>query len=302
MSETIKDLEKKMKTHPYGMYGGLPKNIFEKSSLEECLDIDNLDTQVQYYQKRNNIFLKTIEEHIKKWINLEDTHLTIQTLEDVIRLSNRTNINYFQEFFERYNRKAYLNISNVVLFLKKQKIKLLWSKIEKPNFDTKDTHSLYIYKWVDTIVKWNQWSEINRWHYIWTMYQRTISISAFLIWKKAFENHDLRSKYGRDYVPIEPIISFKLRSDNMCTVWSKVLNTTLYDFFYDNSVMVKLHWYELKRRVEKLTRNLELMWIIHNDAFNKNICIQYFYTKSWDIDINRCPRIYLVDWDRAEFM
>jgi hypothetical protein len=55
-----------LENHPYKMYAGLPINIFEKSSLQECFNTNILDDQVQYYQKRNDIFLKTMEEYIKK--------------------------------------------------------------------------------------------------------------------------------------------------------------------------------------------------------------------------------------------
>jgi hypothetical protein len=167
MNQQVSKNNNELKTHPYKIYAGLPINIFEKSSLQECFDINILNTQVEYYQKRNDIFLKTMEEYIKKWIDSKDTHVTAATLRYTLELSNRVSKHNFQELFERYNWKFYLKINDLLSFLKRWKNKLLWNNMGKPTLHTRDDHSLYTYKWIGKLIKWNQWSEINRWYYVW---------------------------------------------------------------------------------------------------------------------------------------
>ncbi|PKL72117.1 hypothetical protein CVV26_02925 [Candidatus Kuenenbacteria bacterium HGW-Kuenenbacteria-1] len=125
---------------------------------------------------------------------------------------------------------------------------------------------------------------------------RHIKPEHFLTWQKVYKNYKLWEKAGFDYVPIEPIQSFKLNKENLVNVYSGVLDLDLYDWKQITDEFVK----ELEEDREKIIEILEKNKIKHGHTnVVKNFCLRFFRDKNGNVDFNQKPRIYLIDWDQA---
>lgn len=170
---------------------------------------------------------------------------------------------------------------------------------------SKWSHALYNYKDSKSNSKEsNTWWIILTDKYVWKAYQRIILNRAFVCWKEAWEAHTFWNEEWFDYVPIEPIISFKFEwepSNWKTKVVSKLLHFSVDELQKWNSYEYR-RWYSwIEEEKEKILSWLKRLGISHWDIHDGNFCVQFFYTQDWRIDIEKCPRVYLIDWDRASF-
>ncbi len=126
---------------------------------------------------------------------------------------------------------------------------------------------------------------------------RYIHPYSFLLWKHLYENHKIWKENGFDYIPIEPIVSYDLCKDNLVRVFSGVLDLNLHDLEGKTSVYNR----ELYTQREKIIAVLEKENIIHGHCHDKNFVLRFFRKKDGTIDLNKTPRIYLIDLDQADF-
>jgi hypothetical protein len=125
---------------------------------------------------------------------------------------------------------------------------------------------------------------------------RRIEIKPFLTWKKLYENHDLWKAEGFDYVPVEPIQSFKTHKDGLVDVYSGVLDLTYDaweklggDFFPD-----------LTKDRDKIKKVLRDNVIVHGHPHENNFCLRFWRDQNGEVDFSKKPRIYLIDFDEAK--
>lgn len=123
----------------------------------------------------------------------------------------------------------------------------------------------------------------------------TIVPDAFLNWQKAYEDHELWRRAGFDYVPIEPIFSFHHNKNGMVYVASGVLDISLEEW----GDMGGNYLHDLYEQKEKILKTLNASGIIHGHPWNGNFCLRFFRKENGDVDFNKMPRIYLIDFDRA---
>ncbi|MDD2483221.1 MAG: hypothetical protein PHE71_03035 [Candidatus Shapirobacteria bacterium] len=124
---------------------------------------------------------------------------------------------------------------------------------------------------------------------------RQIIPSAFLVWQKAFNNYQMWQEEGFDYVPIEPIHSFKLNKNGLVDVYSGVLDLN----FYNWSQMTNLFTDELFEDQERIIKILNQNKIEHGHLHVGNFCLRFFRNESGEIDFTQKPRTYLIDFDQA---
>lgn len=127
---------------------------------------------------------------------------------------------------------------------------------------------------------------------------RHIEEPCFLAWQKAYESHEEWSEAGFDYVPIEPIYSFRHSTNtDLIDVASGVLDLNLDDWYLFSGETFKGFLDEQKTKiVDVLTK----FGIEHNNINNGNFCLRFYRDADGNVDINKQPRVYLIDFDRAE--
>ncbi len=126
---------------------------------------------------------------------------------------------------------------------------------------------------------------------------RHIAPEAFLLWQRLYEDYELWRREGFDYVPIEPIQAYRFnRKDKMVEVASGVLDLNLYEWAYERkSKFAK----ELLFEADKIEHILEKLNIRHGHVHYGNFCLRFFRGKNGKPNLNRKPRVYLIDFDQA---
>lgn len=120
---------------------------------------------------------------------------------------------------------------------------------------------------------------------------------CFLAWQKAYESYAHWNKAGFDYIPIEPIYSFKHSEHRqLVDVASGVLDLNLDEWYSFSGDTFREH---LDKQKDKIVSTLEELGIIHGNANNGNFCLRFYRNKDGSVDLFRMPRIYLIDFDKA---
>ena len=125
---------------------------------------------------------------------------------------------------------------------------------------------------------------------------RHIEFQPFLTWQKLYEDHNLWKNVGFDYVPIESIQSFKINKDGLVDVYSGVLDLSLASW----EKMTDDFAAELDKDRDKIKKVLRDNAIIHGHPHDDNFCLRFFRDENGNVDFNKKPRIYLIDFDMAE--
>jgi len=124
---------------------------------------------------------------------------------------------------------------------------------------------------------------------------RHIEPEAFLAWQKIFEDHEVWRKAGFDYVPIEPIVSYRLNKTGMVDVFSGVLDLSLHEWGRKSDKFRE----ELETQKYNIKKVLEDLHIAHGHTHDGNFCLRFFRDENGKVDFNRAPRVYLIDFDMA---
>ena len=125
---------------------------------------------------------------------------------------------------------------------------------------------------------------------------RSIEPKAFLAWQKLFESHELWKNNGFDYVPLEPIQSYRLNKDGLVDVFSGVLDLSLGDWQRKTNNMFEA---ELSDQKAAILNVLGITGVEHGHAHNDNFCLRFFRDENGKVNFNRAPRLYLIDFDQA---
>ena len=118
---------------------------------------------------------------------------------------------------------------------------------------------------------------------------------AFLTWQDTYENYGLWSQEGFDYVPVEPIQSYKLNKNGLVDVHSGVLDLSIKQW------LDRTHRFEseLYNQQKKIIDVLKKKGIKHGHTHDNNFCLRFFRDENGNVDLNRVPRVYLIDFDEA---
>ncbi|MFA6523974.1 MAG: hypothetical protein WC264_01025 [Candidatus Paceibacterota bacterium] len=126
---------------------------------------------------------------------------------------------------------------------------------------------------------------------------RHIEESSFLAWKNAYESHINWLKAGFDYVPIEPMYSFHYDHNNkLVNVASGVLDINLEEWYAFSGNTFKN---DLDKQKNKILDVLTGLSINHGHPNDSNFCLRFYRDKKGKVDINKIPKIYLIDFDKA---
>lgn len=125
---------------------------------------------------------------------------------------------------------------------------------------------------------------------------RKIEPGPFLAWQKAYENWSIWKDHGFDYIPVEPINSFSIDGNNsLVNVHSGVLDLS----FLDWSSLTQRFATEIEGQMELITTTLEKLKIEHGHPGPGNFCLRFFRNEDGTPDFTKVPRVYLIDFDRA---
>src|SRR3989338_9026426 len=126
---------------------------------------------------------------------------------------------------------------------------------------------------------------------------RHIEEPCFSAWRKAYESHNNWSMAGFDYVPIEPVYSFRYDHESkLVNVASGVLDINLEEWhaFSGNTFRD-----DLDKQKSKILAVLKDLNIDHGHPNDSNFCLRFHRDKDGSVDISKVPRIYLIDFDKA---
>lgn len=124
---------------------------------------------------------------------------------------------------------------------------------------------------------------------------RHISAKAFVAWEKLYEDYESWKKAGFDYVPIEPIQSFRMNKDGGVDVFSGVLDLSFKAWYKMGGGFFK----ELSEESGRILNQLTALGVRHNHAHADNFCLRFWRDKDGKVDFTRKPRIYLIDFDES---
>ena len=124
---------------------------------------------------------------------------------------------------------------------------------------------------------------------------RHITPNALLTWQGLFEDHDFWKKQGLDYVPIEPIHSFKLKKNGLVDVYSGVLDLNLDSWRNMGGDFIE----ELEQDKVNIIRSIDKRHIEHGHTHEGNFCLKFYKDENGHVDFSKKPRIYLIDFDQA---
>src|SRR3990167_2346123 len=123
---------------------------------------------------------------------------------------------------------------------------------------------------------------------------RHVKPSAFLAWQKIYENHQVWKNNGFDYVPIEPIQSYRLNKKGLVDVFSGVLDLSLAQWAEVSGYMFME---ELGKQKHNIISVLERQGIRHGHTHDHNFVLRFFRDKDGNPDITKIPRLYAIDFD-----
>lgn len=125
---------------------------------------------------------------------------------------------------------------------------------------------------------------------------RHIEPEAFLTWQKLYEDHELWKNAGFDYVPIEPIQSFKVNKDDLVDVYSGVLDL---NYTWWKQISAGSFGWELHEDHDIILEVLGDQKVDHGHAHDQNFCLRFFRDEKGNVDFTKKPRMYLIDFDQA---
>lgn len=125
---------------------------------------------------------------------------------------------------------------------------------------------------------------------------RHMELKPFMVWQKLYEDYELWKDAGFDYVPIEPIQSFKTKENGLVDAYSGVLDLSLRTWEDMSGDFAS----ELEKDREKIRKVLRDNAMVHGHPHDNNFCLRFFRNENGDVDFNKKPRIYLIDFDMAE--
>lgn len=125
--------------------------------------------------------------------------------------------------------------------------------------------------------------------------QRHIFLDNYLLWNRLFLDYELWREKGFDYVPIEPIFSVKPGKEIMIVdVDSKVLGPNFKLWIQSGGKFIP----ELKEQMGKIKKVIKEAGIDHGHDREHNFCLVFYKDPEGKPDLNRIPRIYLIDFDQ----
>jgi len=126
---------------------------------------------------------------------------------------------------------------------------------------------------------------------------RHIEEPCFSAWRKAYESRNNWSMAGFDYVPIEPVYSFRHDHESkLVSVASGVLDLNLEEWYAFSGNTFRD---DLDKQKSKILAVLKDLNIDHGHPNDSNFCLRFHRDKDGSVDISKVPRIYLIDFDKA---
>ncbi|MFA6566510.1 MAG: hypothetical protein WCT48_07245, partial [Candidatus Paceibacterota bacterium] len=125
---------------------------------------------------------------------------------------------------------------------------------------------------------------------------RQMTPEQFTVWQELYENHDLWKKAGFDYVPIEPIQSFKVNKNGMLDVASGALDLSFESWRNLSGDFSE----ELDKDRKALLKVLIDNAFMHGHQHGNNFCLRFWRDENGHVDFAKKPRLYLIDFDQAE--
>ena len=123
----------------------------------------------------------------------------------------------------------------------------------------------------------------------------------FLKWLDAYEAWETWQKEGFDYVPIEPIASFWVnKKEGEVNVSSGVLDLNLKQWLEKTGGKFKEEPQKARSRIVEVMENT--LNIKHGPVHEANFALRFFRDSDGKPLLDKVPRIYMIDFDRAADM
>ena len=127
---------------------------------------------------------------------------------------------------------------------------------------------------------------------------RTIPLTTYFPWRRAFEAADVWKAHGFDYVPIEPILRVSSKHHAMdIDVATGVINGPNAKTWQDSAGTCMG---EIIETIDKIDKVLEELGIEHKHSHYGNFVLLFNRDEDGSPILTTPPRVYLIDFDQAE--
>src|SRR3989344_8943544 len=128
---------------------------------------------------------------------------------------------------------------------------------------------------------------------------RNIDLSTYEAWKKAYEACNFWKEKGFDYVPVEPIVKVNPSKEGMFKV--DIVTRVLKGLSF-SSLMSKSGMYVdyINDMGIKIIEGLNELGIKHGHAHQGNFVVVFPVSETGKIQLEKLPRVYIIDFDEAE--
>ncbi len=130
---------------------------------------------------------------------------------------------------------------------------------------------------------------------------RTIKLQHFLLWYDLYRDYAKWQKAWFDYIPVEPILWANLCKNGEINISSGVLDISVAEWLKKNNKFQE----EILKQVQKIYDYISSLGIDHghycqdwNPHFG-NYCLRFWRKESGEIDFDKSPRVYVIDFDRV---
>lgn len=303
----ILDSDSKDKIRIFKTIIHLPRNSLFDGLVEKALDSNDPELKKEAVNFLSLVTMENIDRLIQKCINLNDNELMTKVINKMQHVNEKDRFLLIKKVIQTKNESLIAKLLIIIntiedddrrkeIFGEFEKLNLLKYLIDNPLYiklSDEEKEKFGRKKFTKT----GSETALLTGSLLGKLIIRKINLEPFLAWQKAYELYDVWRSEGFDYVPIEPIQSFRLNKKGGVDVFTGVLDINLKSWEKRTDKWKD----ELKEKSNKIFEILSRLGIVHGHPLD-NFVLRFFRDENGDVDFEREPRVYMIDFDRATIL
>lgn len=271
--------------------------------VQMAMQNDELDVRVEAVRAIQYLSEHERSKYVAMALDASDPSIQAEAVLSISFLLEHEQIDFVKKALEIRNRQVDLNVVELLTYLPNKNKSLVIDLLKKRGMsDILIAPPLYKHDTFDTegfsmtsFEKTGSRTTLLGGDFKGNVIIRHIEPESFVIWQKVFEDYKIWQEAGFDYVPIEPIISYRLSEQGTVDVMSGVLDVNLTTWKERDGDFIS----ELLDERNRILTVLRKQNIHHGHDHPRNFCLRFFRDPSGKVDFTKKPRIYIIDFDQA---